>query len=243
MLFAVPWHDRVIVGTTDTAMPEADLEPRALEEEIEFLLTHAARYLTRDPSPSDVLSVFAGLRPLVAASESESTASLSRDHVIEVSPSGLVTITGGKWTTYRRMAEDVIDHAEMIAGIGTRRCTTHDLQVHGACDPSDDDLAVYGSDADRIRDLMKERQDLAVRVHSRLTLTKAEIVWHVREEMARTVEDVLARRSRSLLLDARASCEAAAAVAEVMAGELGWDEAKTSREVEMFEELARGYLL
>jgi glycerol-3-phosphate dehydrogenase len=243
VLFAVPWHERVIVGTTDTAMEHADLEPRALDEEIEFLLTHAARYLTRDPEPSDVLSVFAGLRPLVAAPDAESTASISRDHVIEVSPAGLITITGGKWTTYRRMAEEVIDHAEMVAGIGTRRCVTHDLRVHGACDPIQGSLSVYGSDATSIQALMDGDKTLRSPVHSDLTLTGAEVLWHVRAEMARSIEDVLARRSRSLLLNARASADAATRVAELMASELGWDEHRVAREAAAFAELAQGYLL
>lgn len=243
VLFAVPWHDCVVVGTTDTAMETASLEPRALAEEVDFLLTHAARYLTRDPSPSDVLSVFAGLRPLVAASEAESTASLSRDHVIEVSESGLITITGGKWTTYRRMAEDVIDHAEMVGGIGTRRCVTQDLQVHAACDPTSGPLSMYGTDAEKIRWLIEQNPGWESPVNLKLQLCRAEVVWHVREEMARTVEDVLARRSRWLLLDARSSMEAAPAVARIMAEELNWDEARIEKETEAYRELARGYVL
>ncbi len=243
VLFAVPWHDCVVVGTTDTAMETASLEPRALAEEVDFLLTHAARYLTRDPSPSDVLSVFAGLRPLVAAPEADSTASLSRDHVIEVSESGLITITGGKWTTYRRMAEDVIDHAEMVGGIGTRRCVTQDLQVHAACDPTSDPLSMYGTDAEKIRWLIEQNPGWESPVHPKLQLCRAEVVWHVRAEMARTVEDVLARRSRWLLLDARSSMEAAPVVARIMAEELNWDEARIEKETEAYQELARGYVL
>jgi glycerol-3-phosphate dehydrogenase len=245
VLFAVPWHGRVVVGTTDTPVPEAELEPRALPEEIGFLLTHAARYLTRDPSAHDVLSVFAGLRPLVAAKGAGSTATLSRDHTIVVADSGLITITGGKWTTYRRMAEDVVDHAEMIAGIGMRRCITHELPVHGAGArmPAHDPLTFYGSDAALIRKLMQTRPELAKAVHPKLTLTGAEVLWHVRHEMARTVEDVLARRSRWLLLDAQASLEAADAVAGWMAAELGWTPEVTQQQSDRFKKLAVGYLL
>ncbi|MEZ5387181.1 MAG: glycerol-3-phosphate dehydrogenase/oxidase [Prosthecobacter sp.] len=245
VLFAVPWHGRVIVGTTDTPVEHAVVEPRALPDEIEFLMTHAARYLTRDPLPSDVLSVYAGLRPLVAMKNAESTAALSRDHTILVSDSGLITITGGKWTTYRRMAEDVVDHAELIGGIGVRRCVTHDLMIHGGAtvlDP-EDPLAVYGSDAAEIRALMKKEPAWAGKVHTKLDLTCAEVVFHVRHEMARTVGDVLARRSRSLLFDAQASMGAAPRVAALMAPELGWDTEETERQIERFQTLAAGYIL
>ncbi len=245
VLFAVPWHGRVIVGTTDTPVDHATVEPRALPEEIEFLMTHAARYLTRDPRPGDVLSIYAGLRPLVAVKNADSTAALSRDHTILVSDSGLITITGGKWTTYRRMAEDVIDHAEMIGGIGVKRCVTQDLMIHGSAtvlDPGDP-LAVYGSDAAEIRALAAEKPEWANKVHPRLDLTCAEVVFHVRHEMARTVGDVLSRRSRSLLFDAQASMTAAPRVAELMASELGWDVEETSRQVGRYQALASGYLM
>lgn len=245
VLFAVPWHGRVIIGTTDTPVDHASLEPRPMPEEIEFLMTHAARYLTRDPKPGDVLSMFAGLRPLVATQGAGNTASLSRDHTMLVSDSGLITITGGKWTTYRRMAEDVIDHAEMIGGIGTRRCITQDLRIHGACTmlPATDSLAVYGSDAAEIYHLMEINPEWTAKVHPKLDLTCAEVIYHARCEMARTVGDVLARRSRSLLLDAQASMSAAQKVAQLLAFELGWDASKTSHEVSRFQKLAAGYLL
>lgn len=245
VLFAVPWHGRVVVGTTDTPVDSASLEPRPLTEEIHFLMTHAARYLTRDPRPSDVLSMFAGLRPLVAVKDAESTAALSRDHTILVADSGLITITGGKWTTYRRMAEDVIDHAEMVGGIGVKRCVTHDLMIHGSATvlDKDDPLAVYGSDAEHIRALQTHEPGAGQKMHPKLGLTAAEVIWHVRHEMARTVGDVLARRSRSLLLDAQASMSAAPRVAEVMARELGWDADTTGHQVDRFQKLAASYIM
>lgn len=245
VLFAVPWHGRVIVGTTDTPVPGAVLEPRALPDEIAFLMHHAARYLTRDPHPQDVLSIYAGLRPLVALKNAGSTAALSRDHAILVADSGLITITGGKWTTYRRMAEDVIDHAELIAGAGVKPCVTHQLLIHGGEVVLDhqDPLAVYGSDAAEIRALSAQQPAWADKVHSQLDLTCAEVIFHTRHEMARTVGDVLARRSRSLLLNAQASLSAAPQVAELMAGELGWDAATTAHQVERFQHLACGYIL
>lgn len=240
VLFAVPWHDRVVVGTTDTPVAEKRLEPRALPEEIDFVMEHAARYLTRDPSPSDVLSVFAGLRPLVKAGDASDTAALSRDHTIVVSGSGLITITGGKWTTYRKMAEDVIDQAEMVAGLDPVRSHTDILPVHGATreKPAERHLAVYGSDAGPIHALGGHE-----RVQPSLPLTRGEVRWHAREEMARTVEDVLARRSRCLLLDARASILAAAEVARLLAEELGKDEAWAEEQAAAYTDLARGYLL
>jgi glycerol-3-phosphate dehydrogenase len=245
VLFAVPWHGRVIIGTTDTPVHHATLEPRALPDEIAFLMTHAARYLTRDPKPSDVLSIYAGLRPLVAMKNADSTAALSRDHTILVADSGLITITGGKWTTYRRMAEDVIDHAEMVGGFGMKHCVTHNLMIHGSATVLDphDPLAVYGSDAAEIRALATQQPQWAAKVHPRLDVTCAEVIFHTRHEMARTVEDVLARRSRSLLFDAQASMSAAPRVAALMAPELHWPPAKTAHEVDHFQKLACGYIL
>ena len=239
VLFAVPWHGCLLLGTTDTPVDRVELEPRAKAEEIEFLLTHASRFLTAHPTPSDVLSVFAGLRPLVNAAKGD-TASLSRDHHIDVAASGLVTITGGKWTTYRRMAEDVVDQAELVAGLEPRHCLTEAMLIHGADGVGDPTaaLAVYGSDAPLIEALQRPE-----RLHPRLTLTAGEVVWHVRHEMARTVEDVMARRSRCLLLDARASADAAPSVARVMAEELGRDETWEQAQVAGFRALAQGYVL
>jgi glycerol-3-phosphate dehydrogenase len=245
VLFAVPWHGRVIIGTTDTPVHHATLEPRALPDEIAFLMQHAARYLTRDPLPSDVLSIYAGLRPLVAMKKGEATAALSRDHTILVADSGLITITGGKWTTYRRMAEDVIDHAEMLGGFGMRHCITPGLMIHGSATvlPPHDPLAVYGSDAAEIRTLAAHQPEWAGKVHPRLDLTCAEVIFHTRHEMARTVGDVLARRSRSLLLDAQSALSAAPRVGALMATELNWDPEKTWHEVDRFQKLACGYIL
>ncbi|MFQ5629349.1 MAG: glycerol-3-phosphate dehydrogenase/oxidase, partial [bacterium] len=192
VLFAVPWHDKVVVGTTDTPVDEPELEPRAYDEEIDFILGHAAKYLTKDPSRSDVLSVFAGLRPLVRAGESENTAALSRDHAVMISASGLVTITGGKWTTYRKMAQDVVDQAAMIAGLEKRACQTEQKRIHGWLKiiDIDDPLHVYGSESIAIKKLIEKDRKLGAKLHERLPYTRAEVVWGAREEMARTVEDV-----------------------------------------------------
>ena len=245
VLFAVPWHDKVIVGTTDTPLDEPSLEPRALDEEVEFILQHAGRYMDRDPKRSDVLSVFAGLRPLVKSGNHRSTATISRDHHLMVSPSGLVTITGGKWTTYRKMGEDTIDQAALVAGLEERASRTRRLRVHGWLKEIDrsDPLNVYGSDAGSIRDVIKAQPALGERLHSRLPYVKTEVLWAARHEMARTVEDVLARRTRALFLDARASIEAAPIVAELLATELGQDAAWRQAQVQDYSTLAKGYLL
>lgn len=244
VLFCVPWHDRVVVGTTDTPLTEKSLEPRALEEERDFVMEHAAKYLTNDPTENDVLSIFAGLRPLVKAGEGSNTAALSRDHTILVSQSGLITVTGGKWTTYRKMGEDVVDQAEMVAGVEDRPCVTRNLQIQGWTQAAieEENLAVYGSHASDIKTIEKERGQGAQPLHPHFGYEEAEVLWHVREEMARTVEDVLARRTRALLLDCQASIECAPKVAELMAAELGWDDQRIDREIQSYRELAAGYL-
>jgi glycerol-3-phosphate dehydrogenase len=245
VLFAVPWHDRIVVGTTDTPVEAVSLEPRPLPEEIEFLLTHAARYLTSHPQAEDVLSVFVGLRPLVKSGDAANTASLSRDHTLMISPSGLVTITGGKWTTYRKMGEDTVTAAARIAGLDDRPTKTADLRIHGWLNHPEAAGAweVYGSDSVGLEKLCAERGDLKEKLHPRLPYLAAEVVWGVRHEWARTVEDTLSRRTRALLLDARASVEAAPKVAALMAAELGRDDAWQKEQVAIYTELAKGYIL
>ena len=246
VLFAIPWHHRVLVGTTDTPVERASLEPRPTEEEIEFLLVHTARYLTRDPGPEDVLSTFAGIRPLVGvSSEGEETATLSRDHTLHIAPSGLITITGGKWTTYRKMAEDTIDQASLIADLEDRDCLTKNLQLHGYHKNTEPfgALADYGSDAPELEALMRDDDRYGERLHPDHDVVAAQVVWAARHEAARTVEDVLARRTRMLLLDARASITMAPQVARLLAEELGRDEAWQRDQIETYTELARGYIV
>jgi glycerol-3-phosphate dehydrogenase len=246
VLFAIPWHGVALVGTTDTPVREASLEPRPLAEELAFLLDHAGRYLTKNPTADDVLSTFAGLRPLVSGGDEEgSTAELARDHSLVISRTGLVTITGGKWTTYRKMAEDTIDQAAVLADLEERPSVTRELRIHGY-DPRSEvfgDLGYYGSDAAAVEALARERPEYGERLHERYSVRVAQVVWAVRHEMARTVEDVLARRTRYLLLDARASMEMAPRVAAVVAAELGRDAGWEREQVEAYRELARGYLV
>jgi glycerol-3-phosphate dehydrogenase len=245
VLFAVPWHDCVVVGTTDTSVDHIEVEPRPMDEEIGFILTNASKYLSKRPSRSDVLSVFAGLRPLVKVGDAKSTAALSRDHTILISNSGLLTIAGGKWTTYRKMAEDAVTQAETLAGFDERPCQTEHLQVHGWTKQSipEPTLRVYGADAPAIREIAAAESELGEKIHPKLPYLGAEVVWAVREEMARTVEDVLARRTRALLLGAQASIEAAPRVAELMARELGTDGAWAKKAVADYEKVAQGYVL
>jgi glycerol-3-phosphate dehydrogenase len=244
VLFAIPWHDRTLLGTTDTPISEITLEPRPLKEEIEFLLSHAIRYLTKDPTPADVLSVFVGIRPLAKAGDAGDTAALSREHTIMVSDSGLLTIAGGKWTTYRKMAEDCVEHASVLAGLAPRKSVTETLNIHGFHQQADrfGELSTYGADAIEIQSLMRN-DGLDRQLHPAIPIRAAEVVWATRHEMARTVDDVLARRTRSLLLDARASMEIAPEVASIMAAELEKEDGWAQQQVKDFTAMAKGYVL
>jgi glycerol-3-phosphate dehydrogenase len=244
VLFAIPWKNRVVVGTTDTEMAEAPLDPCPLPEEIDFLLSHAARYLTKDPTREDILSAFAGLRPLVSLGVHENTAAISRDHTLNISRSGLITIAGGKWTTYRKMAEDTVDQAALLAQLQERPSVTKELNIHGFHQNAGQfgHLAVYGSDAVLLHALLSEDPRLACPLHPAHPYLAGEVVWAVRREMARTVEDFLSRRRRVLIIDARASMEMAPEVARLMARELGRDSRWESDQTAAFEALARGYL-
>ncbi|MHB1213540.1 MAG: glycerol-3-phosphate dehydrogenase/oxidase [Thiobacillus sp.] len=242
VLFIIPWQDRLLVGTTDMPVEDAEAEPRAQPVEIDFLLEHAGRYLQTAPRPQDVLSVFAGLRPLVRGGSGQGTSALSRDHLLRVE-SGLVSITGGKWTTYREMAEQTIDAAARVAQLPSHPCRTADLALHGATtDALPSPLRSYGSDAGAVQALAQARPEWAAHLHPRLPYIGAEVEWAARHEMARSVQDVLARRTRALLLDARASIEAAPGVAALLAGALGRDAAWKAREVAAFTAFARGHL-
>lgn len=248
VLFGVPWHGKLVLGTTDTPMDEFVLEPKALEAEIDFILKTAGQYLTKQPTRSDVLSVFAGLRPLAAPKKNidgQKTKEISRSHKIEISNSGLVTITGGKWTTYRDMAEDVVNKAIPVGNLSQKKCVTKDLRIHGYKENVDRSTFsyVYGSDYEKILALQKEDSSYSEKLHPRLDNTVAEIIWAVREEMAITVEDVIARRFRALFLDARASIDIAPRVASVMAKEMNKDKDWEGNQIKNFTDLAQNYLL
>lgn len=244
VMFAIPWHGHALVGTTDTPLGAVSLEPLPMEEEIELILETAADYLDRAPSRADILSAWAGIRPLVKSVEGASTASLARDHSIHIDRNGLITIAGGKWTTCRRMAEDCIDQASLLAGLDERECVTRRLRIHGYHHHAEQfgPLSVYGSDAIAIREMMRLHPERARPLAPPLPYTEAEAVWAARWEMALHVEDVLERRTRALQLNARAAMEAAPRVAQILAAELGRDAAWQAAEAERFLGLARRYL-
>ena len=245
VLFAIPWHGHTVVGTTDTPIEQASYEPKPLEEEIAFVLETAGEYLSRKPTRADILSIYVGIRPLVkaAGSDASKTSALSRDHTIHIDGSGLLTIVGGKWTTYRHMAEDTVNHAATLGKLPDAACVTADLKVHGWSGDADlGDLEVYGSDAAAIRALASSSPELAEKLHPSLPYIAAEIVWGAREEMSRTVDDALARRTRALLLNAAAAIDIAPHVAALLARELGHDNAWQAAQVEAFCTLARQYL-
>jgi glycerol-3-phosphate dehydrogenase len=245
VLFVVPWHDHIIAGTTDVSVDNITLEPAPMDQEIDFILANAGKYLARRPVRKDVLSAYAGLRPLVKVTGARSTAALSRDHAILVSKSGLLTITGGKWTTYRKMGEDAVDRAATIAGFDPRPCVTAGLRIHGWTDQgaSCEHFGVYGADSVAIRKLLAEDKNLGKRIHPDLPYHAVEVAWAAREEMARTVEDVLARRTRALLLGARASIEAAPQVAAILARELKRGSAWEQQTVKDYARVARRYVI
>lgn len=217
VMFAIPWLGHTLVGTTDTPLESIELEPKPLEEEIEFILETAKKYLHKPPDREDILSVFVGIRPLVKTGNSKNTASLSRDHTINIDEFGLLTITGGKWTTYRKMSEDAVNHAATLGKLNEKSCLTKDLKIYQSPKTSGEKL------------------------HEKFDYTVEDVQTAVRVEMARTVEDVLARRTRVLFLNAKIAIEIAPKVAEIMAKELGRDEVWQAEQVKQFQQLAKQY--
>ena len=244
VLFIVPWHDKLIAGTTDTPVQSASLEPIALEEEIQFILQTATSYLTLKPSRKDVLSIFAGLRPLAAPKEKgNDTKEISRSHKIIVSPSKLFTIIGGKWTTYRKMGEEMIDKIENELHWNSTASITSSLHIHGYSNTTDiqDPLYFYGSDEAAVKNLISKTGD--VWISDTLCIHKAQVVWAIREEMAMTVEDILSRRTRAILLDAKESLHIASVIAVIMAEEMNKDQIWIDEQVKAFNAVAKNYVI
>jgi glycerol-3-phosphate dehydrogenase len=244
VMFAIPWHEHTLVGTTDTPIEAPSYEPKPLEEEIQFILETAGQYLSRPPKREDILSIYVGIRPLVKAGGTSKTSSLSRDHTVHIDDSGLLTIVGGKWTTYRHMAEDTVNHAITLGDLKDVPCATFNLHVHGYHEHPEElgSLAVYGSDAAKIQALAKAEAGLDKQLHPELPYIAAEVVWAAREEMARTVDDVLARRTRALLLNAKAAIAMAPEVARILAMELKRDDAWAKAQVAEFTAMAAQYV-
>jgi len=246
VLFLVPWHNRVVVGTTDTLLDSHSLEPKPLDKEIDFVLETANRYLNKKASKDDVLSIFAGLRPLAAPKDkSEKTKEISRSHKIIISKSELITITGGKWTTYRRMAQDTVNKIIELNKLPNAQCKTQNLKIHGSDTGVDrnNHLYIYGTDQKGIAQLVKENASLGDSLHPRLEFTKAEVIWAVKHEMARSIEDVLARRVRVLFLDAKAAIEIAPLVGEMLREELNETVDWRANQISEFIKVADQYIL
>ena len=246
VVFAVPWHDKVILGTTDIPKSKALAEPVATDEEVDFILETACRYLAKKPTRSDVKSVFAGLRPLAAAKDKgEKTSEISRGHKIYRSESGLITIIGGKWTTYRQMAEEVVNRAAKVGSLPPVKSTTKSLHIHGYQEDTNlnDPLNFYGSDRQKIVELMDREPELQRLVSEELKISAAQIAWACRHEYARNIEDVLSRRTRALVLDAAESIRMAPGVAAIMARELNCDKNWEKEQVDQFNQLAETYLI
>jgi glycerol-3-phosphate dehydrogenase len=244
VLFAIPWYNEVVIGTTDTPLDIISLEPVALEKEINFILQTAEKYLIKPPQREDVLCIFAGLRPLAANPDKPAaTKEVSRRHKITLSPSGLLTIIGGKWTTYRRMAEETIDTAIKAGFLGKAKCITANLKLSSLnTDNPSERLHIYGDHAEEIKTMISENPELGKPLDPKLPYTRAEILWICRNEMPLRVEDVLARRTRSLFLNALASAGIASEVAGLMAKEFGFDQNWQKEQVESYYELVKNYL-
>lgn len=251
VVFAIPWLGSVVIGTTDVPARGAEIEPGHEATEIDYLMETINPYLARPITKADIVSVFSGLRPLIRGNAA-TTSKLSREHSIEISESGMVTIAGGKWTTYRRMAEDVIDFAIGKGLLEKRRCVSATTKLHGAGELHESgnlqggsihsaQFAHYGSDAVKIVSIVDEDPAMSTKLDEALPFVVAEAVYGVREEMARTLEDVLARRTRALFLNARAAQRAAPLVAKALAKELGHDSAWAQRQIERFEKLAKAF--
>lgn len=245
VLFAIPWHNAVLVGTTDDPVPDPAYEPRALAEERSFLMGHIERFLGRRPSATEICSVWSGQRPLVRRGDAENTAAISRDHTILISNSKLITITGGKWTTYRKMAQDVMDRAAGLFALPAAQSQTAELRLHGwsvDIDAENEWQRVYGADLAAVCKLADHSPGLSEPLHPTLPFRKAEVIWAARYEMARTVEDVLARRTRALFLNARAAFECAPVVAALIKQELKRDANWEADQIAAFRSIAQHYI-
>ena len=244
VLFAIPWYNEVVIGTTDTPLDTISLEPVALEKEINFILQTAEEYLIKPPLREDILCVFAGLRPLAADPDNpEATKEVSRRHKITLSNSGLLAIIGGKWTTYRRMAEETIDRAIKEGFLEKSKCVTANLRLTALITKTAPErLSIYGDHSVDIEKIISGKPETGIPLDNRLPYSLAEILWICRNEMPVNIEDILARRTRSLFLNARASADISPRVADIMAAEFGFDQKWKESQVESYNKLIRNYI-
>jgi glycerol-3-phosphate dehydrogenase len=240
----IPWQGKLLLGTTDTPVENITTEPTALKEEIDFIIHHFNRYTNSKITTAEVKSVFVGLRPLANQGKEKKTAVMPRDHVVKVLPSGLIHVTGGKWTTYRSMAEYAIDTAIQSVGLEKVSCKTKNLKIHGWIkNRSTTSMSIYGTDEEDIQLMINADPAFSEKIHPDYNYTKAELLWFVANEMAITVEDILARRTRLLFLDAKAAMEAAPMVAKTLAFFNGKDAEWEKQELDKFNDLAKNYLI
>jgi glycerol-3-phosphate dehydrogenase len=244
VLFAIPWFGKVVVGTTDTPLDKISEEPRALDEEVEFILRTAGKYLTIQPERKDILCIYAGLRPLAADPDNpQSTKEISRRHKITISKSGLLSVTGGKWTSYRRMAEEAIDKGIKAGILEKRKCVTSNFSFYRNDQVlKNGRLKIYGDRAGEIELLIDGKPELGKTIDPRLPYTRAELMWICRNEMPLTIEDILARRTRALFLDTKASLDIAPEVAGLMADEIGFGKAWQEKQLEDYNRLVSNYM-
>ena len=229
VLFIIPWHGHLLVGTTDTARDKPELEPRASREEIDYLLEYLDHYLEQPVGREDVLSCFAGLRPLVGTADGGKTSRISRDYHLAIAASGLITLAGGKWTTYRAMGETAVDQAERVGHLKNQPSRTRDLKL-------------FDQAENEVREIINRTPDLGKALHPDYPWNEAHVIHAVRNQFANQVEDVLSRRLRALPLNVQAATAMAPRVAELMADELGRDDNWQTEQVAAFRKLAAGYL-
>ena len=244
VLFAVPWNGQVVVGTTDTPIDNALEEPIPLEEEINFILENASTYMTRKPTRKDVKSIFAGLRPLAANEDKkESTKEVSRHHKIIVSTNGLVSVLGGKWTTYRKMAEDTVNTIQMVGGLPDRKCNTESLAIFGNDFNTDfnNPYHFYGTESDKVYAIDSKKGNNSL--SNKIFISKNQVIWAIRDEMAVTLEDILARRTRCLFLDAYETEKISLKVVKIMSKEMKKDDLWIREELKKFNVILKKYQL
>ncbi len=241
ILFVLPWHDKVLVGTTDVHMDHPSIDPTPQAEEIELILSTLNQYTKHKVTRQDIRSIFVGQRPLVKPAHAKNTKKISRRHEVFMTQKGFITIVGGKWTIYRRMGEDTIDFAIKAGLLPKSISRSKNLLLSGATTtPEAYPFSVYGTDAKAVHAIETECHNTR-RLHPDLPYFEAEIIYHIRHEQAKTVEDVLARRTRALFLNAKAAIEAAPIVAALMARHLKKDEHWVKAQVSTFNQLAYTY--